>query len=88
MKVRILQFLMTFKIEDILKDNQDSIPSSSPSVKIQIMDRKVCLRCKGKTLLFVINKVLKAKGLLTSPSNALPYLLPQVNFPTKNLNFH
>jgi hypothetical protein len=33
-------------------------------VKIQIIGGKVCLRCKGKTL------------------------LPQVNFPTNNLNFH
>ena len=37
------------KVENILKGSLDSI--SSPSVKIQIMDRKVSLRCKGKTLL-------------------------------------
>ena len=35
-----------FKVENILKGSLDSIPS--PSVKIQTMGRKVCLRCKGK----------------------------------------
>ena len=59
------------KVENILKGRLDSIPS--PSVKIQIMGGKVCLRCKGKTLLGVVNKLLKTKSLLTSPSNVLPY---------------
>ena len=35
------------------------IPSPSPSVKIQIIGRKVCLRYKGKKLLDVFNKILK-----------------------------
>jgi hypothetical protein len=61
------------KVEKILKGSLDSIPS--PSVKIQIMGGKVCLRCKGKTLLDVVNKRLKTKSLLTSPSNVLPYYL-------------
>ena len=65
----------SFKVEKILKGSLDSIPSASPSVKIQIMDRKVCLRCKGKTLLGVVNKLLKTKSLLTSPSNVLPFYL-------------
>ena len=43
------------KVEKILKGSLDSIPS--PSVKIQIMGGKVCLRCKGKTLLGDVNKV-------------------------------
>ena len=47
------------KVENILKGSLDSIPSLSPSVKIQIMDKKVCLRCKGKTLLGGVNKLLK-----------------------------
>ena len=46
------------KVEKILKGSLDSIPSPSPSVKIQIMGGKVCLRCKGKTLLGVVNKLL------------------------------
>ena len=37
------------KAEKILKYSLDLIPSPSPSVKIQIMGGKVCLRCKGKT---------------------------------------
>ena len=75
------------KIKKILKGSLDSIPSPSPSVKIQIMGRKVCLRCKGKTLQGVVNKLLKTKKLLTSPSNVL-HLLPQSNFPATQLNFH
>jgi hypothetical protein len=41
-------------------------------VKIQIMGRKICLRCKGKTLL----------GMVTQQCFAL---LPEVNFPANNL---
>ena len=63
----------SIKVEKILKGSLDSIPS--PSVKIQIMGREVCLRCEGKTLLGVVNKLLKTKSLLTSPSNVLPYHL-------------
>ena len=63
------------KVEKILKGSLDSIPSPSPSVKVQIMGGKVSLRCKGKTLLGVVNKLLKTKSLLTSPSNVLPYYL-------------
>ena len=44
------------KVENILKGSLDSIPSPLPSVKIQIMGRKVCMRCKGKTLLSDVNK--------------------------------
>ena len=61
------------KVENILKGSLDSIPSPLPSVKIQILGRKVCLRCK--TLLGVVNEFLKTKSLLTSPSNVLPYYL-------------
>ena len=43
-----------FKVEKLLKGNLDSI--SSPSVKIQIMSGKVCLRRKGKTLLGIVSK--------------------------------
>ena len=72
------------KVEKILKGSLDSIPS--PSVKIQIMGGKVCLKCKGKTLLGVVNKLLKTKSLLTMPlpSNVLPLLslhLKQLSLP-------
>ena len=67
------------KVENIFKGSLDSIPSPSPSGKIQIMGGKVCLRCKGKTLLGVVDKLLKTKGFAFTP---------QANFPAHNLNFH
>ena len=74
------------KVEKVLKGSLDLISSPSPSVKIQIMGGKVCLRCKGKTLLGVVNKLLKAKFVdITQQCFAL---LPQLNFPANNLNFH
>ena len=63
------------KVEKILKGSLDSIPSPLSSVKIQIMGGKVCLRCKGITLLGVVNECLKTKSLLTSPRNVLPRLI-------------
>ena len=67
------------KVEKILKGSLDSIPSPSPSVKIQIMGGKVFLRCKGKTLLLgVVNKLFVFKNLLTTPSNVLPLHLKQL----------
>jgi hypothetical protein len=54
-------FRYLFKVEKILKGSLDSIPSVLPSVKTQIMGGKVCLRCKGKRLLCVVNKLLKNK---------------------------
>ena len=59
------------KFEKILKGSLDSIPSPSYSVKIQISDGKVCLRCEA--VLGIVNNFLKTKSLLTSPSNVLPY---------------
>ena len=68
--------LVSFKVEKKnSKASLDSIPSPSPSVKIQTMGGKVGLRNKGKTLQVVVNKLLKTKSLLTSPSNVLPYYL-------------
>ena len=64
------------KVENILKSRLVLIPSPSPLVKIQIMGGKVCLWCKGKSLLGVVNKLLNTKSLLTSiTSNVLPYYL-------------
>ena len=83
MKANCLLSKNSLKVEKILKGSLDSVPSPSPLVKIQIMRGKVCLRCKGKTLLGVVNKLLKTKNLLTTPSNVLP-----LNFPIHNLNFH
>ena len=71
--IRLLEIIV--EVEKILKGSLDSIPSPSPSVKIQIMGGKVCLMCKAKKLLGIVNKLLKTKSLLTSPSNVLPYYL-------------
>ena len=73
MHIEMCSLKLSCKVENISKGSLDLI--SSPSVKIQIMGRKVCLRCKGKTLLGVVNKLLNTKSLLTSPSNVLPYYL-------------
>ena len=45
------------KVEKILKGSLDSIPSPSPSVKIQFMGGKIGLRGKGKKLLGDVNKL-------------------------------
>ena len=69
------------KVELFLKGSLDLIPSPSPSVKIQIMGRKVCLRCIGKTLLGDVNKLFVFKSLLTTLSNVLPLHLKQTFWP-------
>ena len=60
------------KVENILKGSLVSIPSPLPSVKIQIMGGKVCLRCKDKTLVGAVNKLFATKSLLIATSNVLP----------------
>ena len=75
------------KVEKNLKGSLDSIPSPSLSVKIQIMGRKVCLRCKGKTMHGVVNKLLNTKSLLTITQQCFA-LLPQGNFSANNLIFY
>ena len=55
------------KVEKILKGSLHS--TLSPSVKIQIMGGKVCLRYKG-----IVNKLLKTKSLLTTPSNVFAFI--------------
>jgi hypothetical protein len=62
----LLQVYKYFIVEKIFKGSLDSIPSPSPSVKVQLMGGKVCLRCTGKTFLGIVNKVLKTKSLSTS----------------------
>ena len=46
-----VSFKISIKVEKILQGSLDSILSPSPSVKIQIMGGKICLRCRGKTML-------------------------------------
>ena len=87
-KFEFLQFWYEFKIEKILKGSLDSILSPSPSLKIQVMGGKICLRCKDETLLGDVNKFLKTKSLLTTPNNVLPLHMSQANIPAHNLNVH
>ena len=75
------KILVAIKVEKNVKGSLDWIPSLSPSVNIQIMGKKVCLRCKGKTLLGIVNKLLKTKSLLTIPRNVLPLHLKQTFLP-------
>jgi hypothetical protein len=49
------------------------------------MGWKVCLRCKGKTLLGIVNKLMKKK--VVGNTQQCFALLPQVDFSTNNLNF-
>ena len=49
------------KEENILKGILDSIPSASPSVEVQIMCRKVCLRYKAKHCWSLSTNVLLSK---------------------------
>ena len=72
---------MICKVKQILKGSLDSIPSPSPSVKIQIMGGKICLRGKGETLLGAVNKLLKTKSLLITPKNVLLLHLKQTFTP-------
>ena len=54
-------FIETCNVKKILKGSLDSISSPSPSVKIQIICGKVCLRCRGKTLLGIVHKTFEYK---------------------------
>ena len=69
-KIKMMQTNIVGKVKNIKEDSLDSIPSPSPSVKIQIMGRKVGLRCKGKTLLGIVKKLFVQQSLL--PSNVWP----------------
>ena len=74
------------KVEKMLKGSLDLIPSPSPSVQIQIMGGKLCLRCKGKKLLNV-QQTFENKNFVDNSRQCF-VLLPQVNFPANNLNLH
>ena len=77
-----------YRVENIFrKGSLDLIPSPLPSVRIQIMGGKGCLRCKGKTLLGIVNTLLKTKKNVDITQQCFA-LFPQVNFPASSLNFH
>ena len=75
------------KVEKILKRSLNSIPLPWHSMKIQIMGGKVCLMCKGKTFLGVVNKLLKIKKFVDNAQQCFAFT-PQANFNDHILNFH
>ena len=74
------------KVEKILKGSLNLIPSPSSSVKIQVVNSKVCFRCKGKTWLGVVN-FWKQKRFVDIIQQCFALLL-QVTFPANNFNYH
>ena len=74
------QKMWEIKVKKILKGSLDSILSLS--VKIQIIGKKIFLRCKGNTLLGAINKLLKRKRFVDITQQC--FALPQVNFPAND----
>ena len=73
-----LCFKILYKVEKTFKSSLDFIPSPSPSVKIQIMGGKVYCRSQ---------QTFENKKFLDNTQQCFA-LLPQVNFPANNLNFH
>ena len=76
------------KVEKILKGKLDSILSPSPSVKVQIMGGKVCLRGKGKLLPGIVNKLLYSNVCWQHPAIFCLYTCPAHTCPAHTLNFH
>ena len=73
------------KAEFFLKGSLCLIPSSS--VEIQIMARKVCLRCEGENIAGHCQQTFENKNFVDITQQCFA-LLPQVNFPANNSNFH
>ena len=73
-------------MEKISKGSLDSTPSPSLSVIIPIVGGKVSLRCRGKTLLGIVDKLLKTK-FVDNPRQCFTFT-PQANFSAHNLHFH
>ena len=75
------------KVEKILKDSLDSIPSPLPSVKIQIMVGKVCIEMQKQNIAGHCQQTFENKKFVDITQQCFA-LLPQENFLTNNLNFH
>ena len=73
------------KVEKHLKGSLDLI--SSPSMKIQFMGGKVCLRCKGKNIAGRCQQTFENKKFVDINQQCFA-LLSQVNSPANKLNFH
>ena len=74
------------KVEKILKGRLDSIPSPSPSMKIQIMGGKACLRCKAKHCWVLSTSLWKQKVCWHHPA-VFCLILHQANFPAHNFHW-
>jgi hypothetical protein len=68
------------KVEKILKSSLDAIPS--PSVKIQIVGGKSCLRCKWQNIVGHCQQTFENKKFVDITQQCFA-LLPQVNFSMK-----
>ena len=73
------------KVEIILKCSLDLIPSPSPSVKIQIMARKILLDVQD--IDGHCQQTFENKKVVDITQQCFA-LLSQVSFPANNLNFH
>ena len=61
-----------YKVRNILKGSLDAI--LSPSVKIQIISRKVCSKCKSKTLLGRCQQTFETKKFVDITQKCFTYL--------------
>ena len=83
LKTKQLDHQLLNKVEKILKGSLDSIPSPSPSVKIQIMGGKEVQR---QNIAGHCQQTFENKKFVDITQQCFA-LLPQVNFPANNLNF-
>ena len=74
--------IILFIVEKILKGSLDLIPS--PSVQIQIMGGKVCLRCKVKNIAGWCEQNFDNKKFVDITQHSFA-LLSQVNYPANDL---
>ena len=77
-----------FKVEKIWGDSLDSIPSPSPSVKIQILAGKFTWSNKTKHCWVMSTNFLFSKVYWQCQQCFCPYTSNQVKFSAHNLNFH
>ena len=76
----------THKVEKVLKGSLNSISSPLPSVKIQIVSGKVCLRLGIKAKHWWVLSTTFANEKFVDITQQC-FALLQVNFPANNLNF-
>ena len=75
------------KVEKILKGSLDSILSPSHSVKIEIIGGKVYFKVTRQNIAERCQQTSEKKKFVDISQQCFA-LLPKVNFPANNLNFH